>query len=60
MHVRLFLLVVLSVFTAAQANAQTEAGTMPDPRTDEAIALMNHHGEEVLSGIAMQMIDREF
>lgn len=27
---------------------------------EEAIELMNHHGEEALSGIAMQMIDREF
>jgi len=27
---------------------------------EEAIALMNHHGEAALSGIAMQMIDREF
>ena len=26
----------------------------------EAIELMDHHGEEALSGIAMQMIDREF
>ena len=27
---------------------------------EEAIELMDHHGEEALSGIAMQMIDREF
>ncbi len=27
---------------------------------EEAIELMNHHAEEALSGIAMQMIDREF
>jgi len=27
---------------------------------EEAIELMNHHGEEALSDIAMQMIDREF
>lgn len=27
---------------------------------EKAIELMNHHGEEALSGIAMQMIDREF
>jgi len=27
---------------------------------EEAIELMNHYGEEALSGIAMQMIDREF
>jgi hypothetical protein len=45
MHVRFFLLLVLSIFTPAQANAQTETGTMPDPRTDEAIALMNRFAE---------------
>ena len=45
MHVRFFLLIVLSIFTPAQANTQTEAGTMPDPRTDEAIALMNRFAE---------------
>jgi hypothetical protein len=58
MHVRLFLLIVLSVFTAAQANAQTEAGTMPDPRTDEAIALMNRFAER--TGLASTQPRRRY
>jgi hypothetical protein len=41
MQLRLFQLVMLFTFTAAQAGAQPEAGGMPDPRTDEAVALMN-------------------
>jgi len=45
MHVRLFLLVVLSVFTSVREDAQTEAGTLTDPRTNEAIVLMNRFAE---------------
>ncbi len=45
MQVRSFLLLALSAFTLAQANAQMEAGTMSDPRIDEAIALMNQFAE---------------
>lgn len=45
MHVRFILLIVLLPFVSAQADAQTEAATMPDPRIDEAIALMNNFAE---------------
>ena len=45
MHVRFFLLIVLLPFASAQAGVQTEAGTMPDPRIDEAIVLMNNFAE---------------
>jgi len=45
MHVRFFLLIVLLPLTSAQVGAQTEAGTMPDPRIDEAIALMNKYAD---------------
>jgi hypothetical protein len=41
MQLRLFQLVMLFTFTAAQVCAQPEAAGMPDPRIDEAITLMN-------------------
>jgi hypothetical protein len=45
MHLRFFLLIVFFALTLAQANAQTEARTMPDSRIDEAIALMNRFAQ---------------
>jgi hypothetical protein len=45
MQVRFYLLIVLLPFIPAQASAQTEAGTMTDPRIDEAIALMTNYAE---------------
>jgi len=40
-----FLLIMLLPFASAQAGVQTEAGTMPDPRIDEAIVLMKNFAE---------------
>jgi len=58
MHVRFFLLIVLLPFTSAQADAQTEAGTMPDPRIDEAITLMNNFAER--TGLASEQPRRRY
>jgi len=52
MHVRFILLIVLLPFISAQAGAKTEAETMPDQRTDEAIALMNNFAER--TGLASE------
>ena len=53
-----FLLIVLSAFTLAQAGAQTETETMPDPRIDEAIALMNNYAER--TGLASEQPRRRY
>ena len=41
----LYLLIVLLPLAPGPAGAQTESGTMPDPRTGEAITLMNAFAE---------------
>jgi len=58
MHVRFYLLIVLLPFTSAQAGAQTEAGTMSDPRIDEAIALMTNYAER--TGLASEQPRRRY
>ncbi|MEN8107506.1 MAG: hypothetical protein ABFS22_05810 [Pseudomonadota bacterium] len=45
MRIRCCLLMVLLPLTPALAGAQTETVTMPDPRVEEAIALMNGFAE---------------
>ena len=58
MHVRFILLIVLLPFISAQADAKTEAETMPDPRIDEAIALMNNFAER--TGLASEQPRRRY
>ena len=58
MHVRFFLLIVLLPITSAQAGVQKEAGSMPDPRIDEAIALMNNFAER--TGLASERPRRRY
>ncbi len=58
MHVRHFLLVMLLAFTSAQAGAQSEAGSMHDPRIDEAIALMNNFA--LRTGLASEQPRRRY
>jgi hypothetical protein len=58
MHVRFILLIVLLPFTLTQAGVQTEAETMPDPRIDEAIALMNNFAER--TGLASEQPRRRY
>jgi hypothetical protein len=45
MQVRLFLLIVITLCSSAQADTQTETRHMPDPRIDAAIVLMNNFAE---------------
>jgi len=52
------LIVVLLPFASAQAGAQREAGSMPDPRIDEAIALMNNYAER--TGLASEQPRRRY
>jgi len=57
-HMRFFLLIVLLAFTAAQAGEQWGTGTVPDPRIDEAIALMNNYAER--TGLASEQPLRRY
>ena len=57
-HIRFFLLIVLLPFTAAQAGEQRGAGTVPDPRIDEAIALMHNYAER--TGLASEQPRRRY
>ncbi len=58
MHVHIFLLIVLLSLTPAQAGTQTDAGTMPNPRINEAITLMNNYAER--TGLASQQPRRRY
>jgi hypothetical protein len=58
MLARFFLLIAPLLFTSAQADTQIEAGFMPDPRIDEAIALMNNFA--VRTGLASKQPRRRY
>ncbi|MEA2093508.1 MAG: hypothetical protein U9P11_02960 [Pseudomonadota bacterium] len=58
MRVRCCLLIILLPLAPALAGAQTEVGTMPDPRIEEAIALMNAFAER--TGLVSEQPPRRY